>query len=157
MNYFFEVKKKMDKKRFKWIMDSKKAGAMLLVVVVFINVLSIAAFASNGDITTDIIGKKISCILCKLASLIFITAGALASLVIIMGGVRWLTSADDPGARAAAKTTIISAFVGLVIIMIAVFIVALVVQGILPNNVRPNEWIGQGGCTNICTDAGFSA
>jgi disulfide bond formation protein DsbB len=147
----------MDKKRFKWIMDNKKAGAMLLAVVVFINVLSIAAFASSGAVTTDSIGGKISCVLCKLASLVYITAGAIASLVIIMAGLRWVTSADDPGARNAAKTTIISAFVGLIIIILAVFIVALVLNNIPGmDGVDPMEWM-TGGCDSICTNAGFAS
>ena len=77
----------------------------------------------------------------SLASLIFLTAGAIASLVIILAGVRWVTAADDPGARNGAKTTIISAFVGLIIIMIAVYIVAVVINGILPMRIDPTKWL----------------
>jgi hypothetical protein len=59
-----------------------------------------------------------------------------------MGGLRWVTSADDPGARNGAKTTIISAFVGLVIIAIAVFIVSMVVSGLFSTSaVDPTSWI----------------
>ena len=145
----------MEKIDLKGIMNNKRFGAALIAFVVLVNVIS-TAYASDGGVTADSIGLKISCVLCKLASLVFITAGALASLVIIMAGVRWVTSGDDPGARQAAKTTIISAFVGLIVIMLAVFIVALVVQGILPNYVKPQEWIGTGGCGTLCTNAGFS-
>ncbi|MFZ2455267.1 MAG: hypothetical protein WAX07_02170 [Candidatus Altiarchaeia archaeon] len=88
-------------------------------------------------------GQKISCALCKIASLVFLVVGAVAALVIVMAGLRWTTSGDDPGARQAAKTTIISAFVGIIIVVIAVYIVSIVINGIMGSmaSIDPSKWM----------------
>jgi hypothetical protein len=128
--------------------NKKYTYSLLAMLIVFICVEQTFA-AGSGTADTDLMTSAtgaINKVLCKLASLIFFTAGAIASLVIIMAGLRWVTSSDDPGARQAAKTTIISAFVGLIIIMIAVYIVAIVINGILPgadknNQIDPTKWL----------------
>jgi len=105
------------------------------------------ATATGGSADMQGISDRISCVLCKVAQLIFLITGAIAALVIIIAGLRWLTSAEDPGARNAAKTTIVSAVIGMIIIMIAVFIVAMIVNGILPGfQVQPQQWMSPGGC-----------
>ena len=130
------------------ILIDKKKLAVLSVFALFLGVSIVFAqgtgVAEDSNMLATATGK-INQALCKLASLIFFTAGAIASLVIIFAGIRWVTSADDPGARNGAKTTIISAFVGLIIIAIAVYIVAVVINGLLPMNVNPTNWIS-GSC-----------
>ena len=74
--------------------------------------------------------QGINCVICKVANLIFMIVAALAAIVIILAGLKWLTSGDDPGARSAAKTAIISAFVGIIIVFIAVYVVSWVTEGL---------------------------
>ncbi len=142
----------MNKKLLKRIMTMERSTALFLMAIILINTASMAfANGTNGSATTAGISNRINCVLCNLADLIFLTAGAIAALVILMGGLRWVTSAEDPGARNAAKTTIISAFVGLIIIMLAVFIVSLVVGNLLGSNaVNPQKWLISG-CTTLCS------
>ena len=137
-------------------MTMERSTALFLTAIILINTAGMAfANSTNGTATIGGISDRINCVLCNLASLIFLTAGAVAALVVLMGGLRWVTSAEDPGARNAAKTTIISAFVGLIIIMLAVFIVSLVVGNLLGTHaVNPQDWIVKG-CTVICS--GFNA
>ncbi|MBN2250641.1 MAG: TrbC/VirB2 family protein [Candidatus Altiarchaeota archaeon] len=101
----------------------------------------------------------ISCVLCRIANLVFLIIAALASIVIILAGLKWLTSGDDPGARNAAKTTIVSAFVGIIIVFIAVFVVAWVMDGLGGSfdKVRVEDWINSNECDNQCALArGYS-
>jgi hypothetical protein len=119
----------------------------LIALMVFANTATIA-FAS------DDVGNAANClntVFCNIARLIFMIAAALAALIIILAGLRWITAGDDPGARQGAKTTIISAIVGLIIIMIAVYIVAIVVNGMLPgaSEVSPSAWMA-GDCNLGC-------
>ena len=76
--------------------------------------------------------KDIVDILCKFVCLISSVAPAIAALVIIYGGLRYVTSGEDPGARNAAKMIIICAIIGLIIILITVPIVNFVLTGLLP-------------------------
>ena len=144
------------------LLNKRYAYTAFAMLIVFLCVEQTFAQATSGS-DKDLMNtatNQINKVLCKLASLIFFTAGAIASLVIIMAGLRWVTSSDDPGARQAAKTTIISAFVGLIIIMIAVYIVAIVINGILPDsNIKPTYWLSGscgggsssgGGCSGTC-------
>jgi hypothetical protein len=139
---------KMNKKMINRIMLNKKFG-VLLILAIF--VASGMVYANSGSNAINIAGKNISCALCKISQLIFMIVGSVAALVIIMAGLRWVTSGDDPGARQGAKTTIISAFVGIIIVVIAVFIVSVVLQGVMGvDYIDPASWIG--GC--VCEGKG---
>ena len=133
-------------------------GVLFLMFFGFVQGVMADTVSSSGD-TSTLIGSKISCVLCKVANLIFLITASLASLVIIIAGLRWLTSAEDPGARNAAKTTIVSAVIGMIIIMIAVFIVSMIVGNILPGGVNPQDWLNPGTngktCSIPCTAAGW--
>ncbi len=68
--------------------------------------------------------------LCNLICLFSYIAPALCALVLIYGGAKYVASAEDPGARGAAKSIIVNALVGLIIVMISVAIVNLLVDNI---------------------------
>ena len=58
--------------------------------------------------------------------LLFMIAAGVAIVVVTLQGVKWVGSAEDPGARKQAKQGIIHAFVGLVIVLAAIWIVTMV-------------------------------
>lgn len=60
---------------------------------------------------------------------VYLWAGIVAVLVIIIGGIRYTTSNGDPAQVKAAKNTILYAIVGLVVIIMAAAITQFVVQG----------------------------
>lgn len=80
---------------------------------------------SPGTLTETTIAS-ICTILKNLKLFMQAIAGGVAVLVIVVNGVKWIGSSDDPGARKQAKEGIIHAVVGLVIVIIAVEIVSLV-------------------------------
>lgn len=71
-------------------------------------------------------GSNICTVLTNLKGLLQMIAGGVAVLVIVVNGVKWIGSSDDPGARKQAKEGIVHAVVGLVIVLIAVEIVTMV-------------------------------
>lgn len=54
-------------------------------------------------------------------------AGAIAVIVVVVGGIRYITSDGDPGAATKAKSTIIYALIGLVIAVMSYSIVNFVI------------------------------
>ncbi len=64
----------------------------------------------------------------KIATIISTVAGIAAVFIIIISGVRYMTSGGDTQKVAAAKSTLIGAIVGLVIIALAQTIITFVVR-----------------------------
>ncbi len=58
---------------------------------------------------------------------VFMITGAIALLVVTIGGLRYVLSHGDPSATAQAKNTILYALIGLVVSIIGVSLVAFVV------------------------------
>jgi len=103
----------------------RRIGLVLCSVVLFL--LAVSAWGDD----TDVASQRISLVICSMINLIQLTAGAIAAIVIIFAGVRWVMSGDDVSARNGAKTTIIAAFVGIVIIAVGIPVVNLVVGGVI--------------------------
>jgi hypothetical protein len=142
----------MNKYDFLRIISNRRFCTFALIALMVLANLTTIGFAQT---TPEDAANCLNRVFCNIARLIFMIAAGLAALIIILAGLRWITAADDPGARNGAKTTIISAIVGLIIIMIAVYIVAIVVNGMLPggSNVNPVSWM-TGDCTSGCETGG---
>ena len=63
-------------------------------------------------------------------NIVFAVTGAMAVLVIILAGVRYIASQGNPSQTSIAKNAIIYALIGLVVIMFAFAIVNFVVVGL---------------------------
>jgi hypothetical protein len=94
------------------------AGLIVLFIAGYV-----AATAASGIISAK---TAICAILYNIRDLLSFIAGGIAAVVIVLQGVKWVGSAEDPGARKQAKQGIIHAIVGLVIVLVAVWIVVLV-------------------------------
>jgi hypothetical protein len=66
----------------------------------------------------------------KVTNLIAFAAGAAAIIVLIIGGIRYITSGGDAGNVESAKNTVVGAIIGLVVIALARTIVAFIVTKI---------------------------
>lgn len=87
---------------------------------------SIAAWLNSNDVDipkTDITQTKIN----DVYSLIFGIAGGVAVIIIILGGIKFITSQGDPQAIAKARNMIIYAAIGLAVSISAFIIVTFVV------------------------------
>jgi len=91
----------------------------------------IVLMALGGLVSAQATGAQsaataICTILANIAWLLTVIAAAVGIVVIVLQGIKWTGSAEDPGARKQAKQGIIHAVIGLVIVLIAVWVVVLV-------------------------------
>jgi hypothetical protein len=141
------------------IIISAFVGMILVFIAVpIVNVVLTSAFGQVGcNCSESESVKDVVRILCKFICLIASVSPAIAALVIIYGGLRYVTSAEDPGARSSAKTIIISAFVGLILVMISLAMVNIVVSGWAKDvqcgcfNIDPVAQINKVFCSLACT------
>lgn len=85
----------------------------------------------NGSGTTTCDGTgtlNLQSLLATIINYISIFVGVIAVIMIIVGGLQYITSGGDSGKVGKAKTTIIYALVGLVVVALAQFIVRFVLN-----------------------------
>ena len=76
----------------------------------------------NGDNATS----QFNSLLTNAVNIFSVIVGVIAVIMIIVGGFRYITSGGDSGKVSAAKSTIIYAIVGLIIVAVAQFVVRFV-------------------------------
>ena len=92
-------------------------------------VFSGQVLASGADDFATYVWTTAKPIVCGIYFTFMLIAGSLASVMIVYGGIKWITSGDDPGARKTAKETIIHGVIGLIIVVAAAGLVDLVISG----------------------------
>jgi hypothetical protein len=97
------------------------AGLLLMTVVLFC-----ASFVS-ADFAVDVTAK-VSAVVCGFVSVFISIATGVAAVVMTLAGIKWIASENDPGARKAAKDTIIHAIVGMIIITIISSVIGLIIK-----------------------------
>lgn len=95
--------------------------SVVLLISVFLATTVISQAASEIKTTVD-------AVICAILRVFQGLAAGVAALMIIMQGIKWMTS-EDPGGRKAAKDTITHVFVAMIIIIIAVQFVNYLVTG----------------------------
>ncbi|MFH0859712.1 MAG: pilin [Candidatus Altiarchaeota archaeon] len=89
----------------------------VICALAFLAVLICSADAQT--ITPQSIFVPVSSIVCTFRRAIVEIVGALASVIFVISGIRWIWSQDDPGKRKSAKDAMVHAIVGLIIIGVA--------------------------------------
>jgi hypothetical protein len=67
-------------------------------------------------------------LLLNIADIVALVAGAAAVILIIVGAIRYMTSAGDAGKISSAKNTVLNALIGIVIIILGRALVIFVVK-----------------------------
>lgn len=93
-----------------------------LLSVVNLDTSSLPNSGTAGDAPTKFLGV--------ILQIVFGTTGAIALLIVVISGFRYVIASGDPGAVAKARSTIIYALIGLAVAMAAFSIVTLVVKGV---------------------------
>ena len=70
--------------------------------------------------------NKVNSLLSTVINIFSLIVGVIAVIMIIIGGLRYITSGGDSGNVTAAKNTILYAIIGLVVVALAQFIVRFV-------------------------------
>ena len=104
-----------------------KYGKRIFVALLVTASLTLLASGASG--TEKDAAASINDVICLFIRLIWMVTAALAAIVIIFAGLRYLLSGDDAAARSSSKQLIMGAFVGIIIIFIAVPVVNYVVSG----------------------------
>ena len=108
--------------------STSRLSTLLLSVLVLSMVLpSLASADAWGNISS-----KMSYIVCGFRTVFASAATGVAAFVMVIAGIQWVSSEADPGARKKAKTTMIHALVGLLIVSIANDIANLVLTSPCP-------------------------
>jgi hypothetical protein len=79
-------------------------------------------FAGLCKFSTD----KIGTVLANIVTVILIAAAIISLFFLIFGGIRWITSGGDKSKVESARNTIIAAIIGLIIALLAFFIITIV-------------------------------
>lgn len=89
-----------------------------------------AGLTANGDGTcsTPNGSPEINITLARALNIFSIIIGIIAVVMIMIGGLKFITSSGDPASTNSAKNTIIFAAVGLVIVALSQFIVHFVLE-----------------------------
>ena len=66
----------------------------------------------------------ITSVICEIFKGVVNITGALAAAFFMIAGIKWVASRDDAGARNSARTAMIHAIIGLIIVLIAKTLVA---------------------------------
>lgn len=111
-------------------MDSNKLKASALIGLILLGLVGVVYAAGYTESEGMTSAREAICgILYNIRTLLYFIAGGIAAVVITLQGIKWASSAEDPGARKQAKEGIIHAVVGLIIVMVAVWIVLMVIGG----------------------------
>jgi hypothetical protein len=81
----------------------------------------------GGGTDCSVNGPKLNDIIGAIVNILSIVVGLVAVIMIIVGGFKYITAAGDSSKAANAKSTIIYAIIGIVIVALAQFIVQFVV------------------------------
>jgi len=79
-------------------------------------------------------GTSFTDIIKKIINILSVLIGAIAVVMIIIGGFRYVTSAGNPESTKGARNTIVYAIIGLVIVALAQIIVHFVLNSVSPAN-----------------------
>jgi len=92
--------------------------------------LNVNTDCNNGGITDAQAQQRINDILHSVINLFSLVVGIVSVIMIIYGGLKYITSGGDSGNVGSAKNTILYAIVGIVIVALAQFIVRFVLTKI---------------------------
>jgi len=98
---------------------------------------------NSGDIT-------ISGTITVLLNLLSIIAGVIAVIMIIIAGIKYITSQGDPSSVGSARSAIIYALIGLIIVALSQIIIFFVIDFFTSPPASTNE----AGCTVVQIEAG---
>lgn len=93
----------------------------------------------SSTVLTNNTGNSIADIAKTAVNILSLIVGIIAVIMIIYGGLRYITSGGDSGSVGNAKNTLIYAIIGLIIVALAQVIVHFVLNAAINNTVTPTN------------------
>jgi len=81
---------------------------------------------SNFSALCKLDSTKIGSVISSVVTIVLIAAAIIALFFLIYGGIRWITSGGDKAKVESARNTIIAAIIGLIVSLLAFFIITIV-------------------------------
>jgi len=130
----------------------RRVRSLCLVSIFLILLLIISIDITSAAVAVTSVIYPINCILCRILTILWGVTAAITTFVIVLAGIKWMGSMEDPTMRAQAKTTIIHAIVGLIIVTIAIQVVGWAVQNTVAGTYfDPADWMPASDCARFCT------
>ena len=106
-------------------MLSRRSIVSICIKILIMYFLSNTVLAQPTALVDSVV-SPVTYVVCLVYLVMTRVAGAIAGLVFVIAGVKWVASADNPGERKQAKDTMKNAIIGLIIIMVAAQIISAV-------------------------------
>lgn len=102
--------------------------AVILTSILILVALPVLVFAAQPPEISPLPGEKttIEKVLTNIMNWIIGITGVIAAIFLIIGGILYMTAGGDPNKIGAAKTTLTSAIIGVVIILLTFIIITLI-------------------------------
>ncbi|MBD3387643.1 MAG: hypothetical protein GF416_01220 [Candidatus Altiarchaeales archaeon] len=100
-------------------------GMGIFTIAMMLNLGAVMAQSSGAQSAKEVICNVLS----NIHWLLYSISGGVAVLVVTIQGLKWIGSAEDPALRKAAKSGIIHAFVGLILVQSAIWIISMTTIG----------------------------
>lgn len=81
---------------------------------------------TNFNVLCSLTANNIGSVISSVVTILLIAAALIALFFLIWGGIRWITSGGDKSKVESARNTIIASIIGLVIALLAFFIITIV-------------------------------
>lgn len=90
--------------------------------------LDVNSNCSTGGVTQDQANEKLNNIIHNIINILSVVVGVVAVIMIIIGGLRYITSGGSDTSVTGAKNTILYAIIGLIIVALAQLLVRFVLS-----------------------------
>ncbi|HHQ44628.1 MAG TPA: hypothetical protein ENN13_00645 [Candidatus Altiarchaeales archaeon] len=112
-------------------MDKKHVIGPMFMLLVLAAYAAAQGVEINVSVTEGAVdaAQMLCQILYNIRFILTVIAAAVGIIVLVLQGIKWIGSADDPGARKQAKQGIIHAIIGMIIVVLAVILVTMVMVG----------------------------
>lgn len=111
--------------------------------------------ARGADQPATLFGE--SGVFSRVSSVLLFIVGAIAVIMLIIGGLKYVVSGGDASKVQSAKNTILYALVGIVVAILAYAAVNFVIGNFIPSASNGTSGIGSGGGNNGATTGGYGA
>lgn len=105
-------------------------GALTLIPAALFASTATDNICSGASISSNCNGNDLTAQVGNITSTLLTVAGAVAVIIIIIGGIAYITSSGDSSRIKLAKDTVLYAVIGLVVVIIAYAIVNFVIKNI---------------------------
>jgi hypothetical protein len=97
--------------------------------ILYVTLIFLLSYTVSAQLAPQIY-TPVTSIICEIFKAVLNVVGALAAAVFMISGIKWVSSRDDAGARNSARTSMVHAIIGLIVVLLARIVVGGITQKI---------------------------